>query len=230
VRAFLYDAHGNLPALEAVLEDARDAGARTFLLGGDYALFGPWPAETVAALQQVPRATWIRGNVDRWTAHPSEAPEDALIRAAISDCAQALGPTLVHELGVLPEQRIVDSTRCCHGSPISDVRSFFPEPAAEDEELLGDATESRIVFGHTHLQFARSTDAGVELVNPGSVGLPFDGDPRAAYALLDDDDRIELRRVAYDHETSAAALERRFGGAAWARRSARRLRTATMCD
>ncbi len=61
VVACLYDVHGNLPALEAVLEDARGAGAERFALGGDYALFGPWPAETVARLRELEPALWIRG-------------------------------------------------------------------------------------------------------------------------------------------------------------------------
>ena len=73
--AVIYDVHGNLPALEAVLTDAAGAGAERYLLGGDYALFGPWPAETVARLREIPDATWIRGNVDRWTAFPGQVPD-----------------------------------------------------------------------------------------------------------------------------------------------------------
>ena len=230
MRALIYDVHGNLPALEAVLEDARGAGAETVLLGGDYALFGPYPAETVTKLRGLTDATWIRGNVDRWSAAPSDAPDDPLIRDAIAACRSRLTPETVRELAELPEQAVLDGTRYCHGSPISDVRSFMPEAGAQDDELLGDAGEKRVVFGHTHLQFTRTIHQGIELVNPGSVGMPFDGDPRAAYAVLDDDDRLELRRVEYDYEASAAAVEERFGGAAWAARSARRLRSASMCD
>jgi diadenosine tetraphosphatase ApaH/serine/threonine PP2A family protein phosphatase len=230
VRALLYDVHGNLLALQAVLDDARAAGAQTALLGGDYGLFGPWPWETVRTLGEQSGATWIRGNVDRWTARPEEAPDDQLIRAAIAACRDALAEQVVGELGSLPEQLVVDGTRYCHGSPISDVRSFMPVAADDDDELLGGVAERRVVFGHTHLQFTRSTDSGVELVNPGSVGMPFDGDHRAAYALLRDDGRAELRRVDYDHEVSAAAMEDRYPGEAWAQRSARRLRSATMCE
>lgn len=230
MRALIYDVHGNLPALKAVLADARDAGAEELLLGGDYALFGPWPAETVDLLRRLQDATWIRGNVDRWSAAPSDAPEDPLIREAIDACRSALGPETVAELAALPEQTVIDGTRYCHASPISDVRSFMPEPGVEDDELLAGAREKRVVFGHTHLQFTRSAHGEIELVNPGSVGMPFDGDPRAAYALLGDDDRIEARRVAYDYEASAAAVEERFVGAAWAARSARRLRSASICD
>jgi hypothetical protein len=65
VLALLYDVHGNLPALEAVLRDAETAGATRFLLGGDYALFGPFPGETIERLRALPDASWIRGNVDR---------------------------------------------------------------------------------------------------------------------------------------------------------------------
>jgi putative phosphoesterase len=230
LRALIYDVHGNLPALKAVLEDARGAGADSVVLGGDYALFGPWPAETVAELRGLGEATWIRGNVDRWSAAPSDAPVDPLIQAAIEACRSALGHEAVRELGELSEQTVLDGTRYCHGSPISDVRSFTPEGSDQDAELLGAAREKRVVFGHTHLQFTRTVRDDTELVNPGSVGMPFDGDPRAAYALLSDDDRVELRRVAYDYEASAAAVEECFGGAAWAARSARRLRSASLCD
>ncbi|MGI8428306.1 MAG: metallophosphoesterase family protein, partial [Solirubrobacteraceae bacterium] len=224
--AILYDVHGNLPALDAVLADACGAGAARFLLGGDYALFGPWPAETVAALRALTNSTWIRGNVDRWSAHPPEAPGDELVQDAIAACRDALSPRLIDELGALPEQVVLDGTRYCHASPISDLRSFAPDQSDEDDELLGDTRERRVVFGHTHVQFVRGGPAGAELVNPGSVGMPFDGDPRAAYGLLHDDGRLELRRVGYDHGASAAAMRRRFGDAAWVRRGETRLTSA----
>jgi len=230
LRAILYDVHGNLPALKAVLKDVDAAGADVMLLGGDYALFGPWPAETVEELRAIPEATWIRGNVDRWSAHPDDAPDDPLIRDAIAACRFAIGSDNVSELAALPEQIVIDGMRYCHGSPVSDVRSFMPSPDEHDEELLGGADEQRVVFGHTHLQFMRTTAAGIELINPGSVGMPFDGDSRAAYALLRDNGKLELRRVAYDYEASAAAVAERFGAAAWAARSARRLLSASMCD
>jgi diadenosine tetraphosphatase ApaH/serine/threonine PP2A family protein phosphatase len=224
VLALLYDVHGNLPALEAVLADAR---ADRYLLGGDYALFGPWPAETVARLRELENATWIRGNVDRWTALP-EPEFDEATAAAISDCARELGPKVVAELGALPGQVVIDEVRYCHASPISDMRPFWPDPASEEEEreLLAGATERRVVFGHTHLAFARTGPDGIELVNPGSVGQPWDGDHRAAYALIHGDGRLEHRRVTYDHERSAAAVRERFGDAAWAMRSERRLLSA----
>jgi predicted phosphodiesterase len=226
VLVILYDIHGNLPALDAVLADAKTAGADRYLLGGDYALFGPMPAETVTRLSELVSATWIRGNVERWCAHPDDLPDDELIRGAVADCRAALGGELTDELGTLREQVVLDGARYCHASPSSDMQSFMPDPGEQDEQLLAEAREGRVVFGHTHLQFRRTGPAGVELVNPGSVGLPLDGDPRAAYALQRDDLSLELRRVSYDVEPSIAALRERFGGVPWAARSAARLKSA----
>ncbi|HEX8066198.1 MAG TPA: metallophosphoesterase family protein [Thermoleophilaceae bacterium] len=210
--AVLYDIHGNLPALDAVLEDARAAGARRYLLGGDYALFGPNPAETVERLRSLEPVRWIRGNGERWTASPSDAPDDETVQGAIRACREALGQAVVDELATLPESQTEADTRFVHGSPPSDVRSFLPEPADDEGELLAGVAEGRLVFGHTHLQFRRRAPGGIELVNPGSVGMPFDGDPRAGWALLSEDGDIELRRVPYDHEASAAAVRERFPG------------------
>jgi diadenosine tetraphosphatase ApaH/serine/threonine PP2A family protein phosphatase len=212
VLAVLYDIHGNLPALDAVLEDARAAGARRYLLGGDYALFGPNPAETVERLRSLEPVRWIRGNGERWTASPSDAPDDETVQGAIRACREALGQAVVDELATLPESQTEADTRFVHGSPPSDVRSFLPEPADDEGELLAGVAEGRLVFGHTHLQFRRRAPGGIELVNPGSVGMPFDGDPRAGWALLSEDGDIELRRVPYDHEASAAAVRERFPG------------------
>jgi predicted phosphodiesterase len=220
--ALLYDVHGNLPALEAVLADAGSAGATRFLLGGDYALFGPFPAETVARLRELEDATWIRGNVDRWTANPGQVP-DAGVGEAVAACRAELGTAIADELGALPAQLALDATLYCHASPRSDLRSFLPEAGEDEDEILAGATERRIVFGHTHLAFSRVRPDGIELLNPGSVGMPFDGDPRAAYALVREDGTIERRRVSYDHAGSAAAVRERFGDAEWALRSERRL-------
>ena len=89
--ACLYDVHGNLPALEAVLDDARARGATRWVLGGDYALFGGWPAETVAMLRELENAVWIRGNGERWTAEPDSAPPWVVQEGAIASARAALG-------------------------------------------------------------------------------------------------------------------------------------------
>jgi diadenosine tetraphosphatase ApaH/serine/threonine PP2A family protein phosphatase len=222
----LYDIHGNLAALDAVLEDARKVGAERVMLGGDYALFGPSPAETIARLRELSDATWIRGNGERWTASPHDAPDDDVVQGALRACSEVLSAELVTELAALPEQALHRGTRFCHASPVSDVRAFMPEPSADEHELLAGVTERRLVFGHTHLPLQRVSDTGIELVNPGSVGMPFDGDPRAAYALLHDDDQVEHRRVPYDHERSASAVPETFGDAVWTGTVARRILTA----
>ena len=208
--AVLYDVHGNLPALEAVLEDAAAAGARRYVLGGDYALFGPWPAETIERLRGLRGAQWIRGNGERWTAHPGDAPDDPVVQGAISASRELLGEETVAELAALPERLTLGDCLFVHGSPPSDVRSFLPKPAPDEPELLAGVTDDRLVFGHTHLQFRRHAAGGLELLNPGSVGMPFDGDPRPAYALIGDDGEVELRRVVYDRVGAAAAARKRF--------------------
>ena len=118
--ALLYDVHGNLPALEAVLGDARSRGASRFVLGGDYALFGPWPVETVTRLRELD-AVWIRGNGERWTRNAADAPDDPLVQRAIASCAEQLGEARVSELAVLPETTSIGEALFCHASPQSDV-------------------------------------------------------------------------------------------------------------
>lgn len=222
MRALLYDIHGNLPALEAVLSDARDQGASSYVLGGDYALFGPWPHEVVAKLRTL-NAEWVRGNGERWCFEPASAPDTDLVQAAIEQCRTALGEATVAELGQLSTSLHRDGALVCHGSPLSDVESFLPEADPDDERKLAGATEALVVFGHTHLQFER-TDGGRRLVNPGSVGMPFDGDQRAAYALLASDATVRFRRVDYDWQAAAQTVRSRLGS--WAETVALRLETA----
>ena len=220
--ALLYDVHGNLPALEAVLADAREQGAERYVLGGDYALFGGWPRETVELLRTLAPALWIRGNADRWV----QAPDEGVDPGAVDFTRAALGSDLVAELAALPERAQLEDTLICHASPVSDMRSFRPEPAEDEAELLAGVTDPRVVFGHTHLPFFRtSTHRGIELVNPGSVGMPLDGDPRAAYALVAPDGAVEHRRVPYDH-AAAAARVRWAGDGEWTGVIARRLETS----
>jgi diadenosine tetraphosphatase ApaH/serine/threonine PP2A family protein phosphatase len=205
VLGLLYDVHGNLPALEAVLADCP---AERFLLGGDYASFGGWPRETVERLRELD-AEWIRGNVDRWLVEADDAPEPML--PLIERSREMAGQELSNQLAALPETATREGTLFCHASPLSDMDSFYPEPRDSDAERLMGVEAERVVFGHTHLQFERAGPGGIELVNPGSVGMPLDGDHRAAYALLHDDDTIELRRVEYDWRTSAKAVRERVG-------------------
>jgi predicted phosphodiesterase len=226
VLGVLYDIHGNLAALEAVLRDAQGQGCDSVLLGGDYALFGPQPRETVERLDTL-GAEWIRGNGERWTANPLNAPGDDVVQGAVAASRAELGDELLARLADLPEQTVRDGVRYCHASPVSDVRSFLPEPGDDEEELLEGIEERRLVFGHTHLPFRREARGGIELVNPGSVGMPFDGDTRAAYAVVRDDGVLEHRRVEYDSPQAAARLVRERFGDAWAETVALRIERAS---
>ena len=225
--ALLFDIHGNLPALNAVLDDARAAGAQRYLLGGDYAVFGAWPAESVARLRELPDATWIRGNVDRWAA--SHVPDPEPIHSGVLATRELLDADTIAELGALPESAdLGHGTRAWHASPKSDLRSFTPEPGDDEAELLDGVEDRRLVFGHLHLAFERASAQGVELVGPGSVGIPLDGDHRAAWALMHDDGRIERRRVEYDHAASAARVREVAEGAPWGDVIASRIERASV--
>jgi diadenosine tetraphosphatase ApaH/serine/threonine PP2A family protein phosphatase len=205
VLALLYDVHGNLPALEAVLDDCP---TDRFLLGGDHVGFGAWPRETADRLKALD-AEWIRGNVDRWLVDAPDAPE--AMRDVIERSRELAGPELCRELAALPESTTHGGTLYCHASPLSDMDSFYPDPQDSDVERLMGVEAERVVFGHTHLQFMRSGPGGIELVNPGSVGIPLDGDRRAAYAIVADDGAVELRRVEYDWETAAREVRAKIG-------------------
>jgi predicted phosphodiesterase len=202
--AALYDIHGNVPALEAVLEDARDAGADRWLLGGDYGAWSPWPQETIELLHTLPDTTWIRGNGERWIRElPWDRP-DVVQNLENFDSGFGNNEGWLYSL---QERADIDGVLYVHGCPLRDDDSFGKEPAPEDFERLGGVRNRSIVFGHSHIQFQREGPCGTYLVNPGSVGMPLDGDVGAAYALWHGGRAFELRRVAYDNEPVAAAYE-----------------------
>ena len=205
--AVLYDIHGNLAALEAVLAEAGRLGVASFLLGGDYAAVGPWPRETTELLEGLPAVVRIRGNVERWLLEEPEVPPSAraFMAAALTAARDSLGPVLVQRLYALPEQAELDGMFICHGSPISDIESFAPQPQDGEEHMLNGQARRTVLFGHSHQQFARPGPNETLLVNPGSVGAPLDGDPRAAWALAQDGD-IRFQRTAYDTERAAARM------------------------
>src|SRR5437588_6185438 len=119
----LYDIHGNLVALESVLDEAQRAGAASYLLGGDYATFGPWPRETVELLETLSAVGRIRGNVERWLRDEPEVPASArpLVASAVAAARGSLGPSLVARLYDLPSERswTASSSATAHRFPIS---------------------------------------------------------------------------------------------------------------
>jgi predicted phosphodiesterase len=212
MRALLYDIHGNLPALEAVLADAQSAGVDEFAFGGDYALSGAFPEECVKRIEGL-SGSWIRGNTDRWLEDPSDMPDDELLRRQIEYCRGELGGHQVELLFELPPSVSLDGALVCHASPHDDTLTFMTEPTDADHELLANTEEAMVFFGHSHIQFQREAECGRLLVNPGSVGLPFDGDRRAAYALWQGGRAVELRRVEYDSDGYAASVRDRMAEA-----------------
>ena len=216
--AVLYDIHGNLVALEEVLKDAEAAGADAYLLGGDFGVGSPWPMETLHRLVGLPESTWIRGNGERWLREPpTDRPE---VMEALSEMDSGVG-TWEGWLYSLQAQTELDGVLYVHGSPSSDVESFAPELSEDDERLLNGVRDKTVVFGHSHLQFKRPGPNKTTLINPGSAGMPLDGDVRAAYALRHDDGEFEFRRVDYDIERAAKAWEPLPG---WGPMVAQRLR------
>jgi diadenosine tetraphosphatase ApaH/serine/threonine PP2A family protein phosphatase len=218
VLAVLYDIHGNLVALEEVLKDVEAAGAGAYLLGGDFGAGSPWALETVERLRALPDTTWIRGNGERWLREPPlDRPE---VAEALAEMDSGLG-TEEGWLYSLQAQVELDGVLYVHGSPLSDVESFPAEPGDDDERMLNGVHDTIVVFGHSHLQFERPGPNGTTLINPGSAGMPLDGDVRAAYALRHDEGEFEFRRVEYDVERAAKAWEPLPG---WGPMVAQRLR------
>jgi predicted phosphodiesterase len=218
VLAVLYDIHGNLVALEEVLADAEAAGADAYFLGGDFGVGSPWPLETLERLRGLPHTTWIRGNGERWLREPPlDRPE---VAEALAEMDSGVG-TEEGWLYSLQAQKELDGGLYVHGSPLSDVDSFAPAPSNDDERMLNGVRDTTVVFGHSHLQFKRPGPNGTTLINPGSAGMPLDGDVRAAYALRQDDGEFEFRRVEYDTERVARAWEQLPG---WGQQVAQRIR------
>jgi putative phosphoesterase len=202
--AALYDVHGNLPALEAVLAEVEREQVDAIVLGGD-CIHGPQPLETLQRLQALgERAVWIRGNTDRLIAE--EAGGDTLHAWA----ADRLGPERVAYLEALPPMHELDvdglgTVLFCHATPRSDEE--IVTPLTPDERLaaiLEGVAADVVVAGHTHMQEDR-TVRGIRWVNAGSVGLPYEDDIKAFWALLGPD--VELRRTAFDVDAAIRAFE-----------------------
>ena len=203
----LYDIHGNLDALDKVLPEAEAAGVDRWLLGGDYGVVSPYPLETLARLRELPNATWIRGNGERWLVEPPEdRPE---VRETYERFQGEIPDEEVRWLYALPAQAELDGILYVHGSPLADDDSFAAEPQEGEERLLAGLRDRTIVFGHSHLQFRRPGPNSTDLVNSGSAGMPLDGDRRAAWATWNCE--FAFRRTEYDVERAAAAY-RAMGG------------------
>lgn len=196
------DVHANLPALLAVLDDMPPVDA--VVCAGDVVGYNPWPADCVDAIRDRGIST-VQGNHDRAVASGDAAGFNGMARAGVDLARRRLGSSAIGWLGALPTERLVAGGRVkiVHGHPDDPDRYTYPRDFAPG--LLGD--EELLVLGHTHVQHHAVFDGGIVL-NPGSVGQPRDGDPDAAYAVVDLDDRsVEECRVRYDIDAVVAAVE-----------------------
>ena len=175
-------------------------------------------------MRELPNATWIRGNGERWLVDPpQDLPAETLefIHAALASSIAQLPAADIDWLIGLPAFADREDAFYCHGSPRSDVDSFASEPGDDDLRLLAGVKERQVVFGHSHVQFRRPGPNDTDLLNPGSAGMPLDGDTRAAWGLRRADGELELRRTPYDVR---AAVER-MREYDWGERVAQRLLT-----
>jgi len=221
------DIHGNLPALEAVLVDARTLSPDVLVVAGDM-VNGPQP-QAVLDLLLAEDALMLRGNHENYTldlARDAKRNGRSKQWQAMRWSFRRLREGTLDLLRDLPEQRVIAGNgtapvRVVHGSPASDRETLIPDrdPAVADtfrragllawdadpkplSRALAGVRQPVMVCAHSHLQWQQQED-GCLVVNPGSAGMTTDGDPRASYALLDwhagnAEWRVEHRRVAYD--------------------------------
>ena len=205
------DVHANKPALDAVLEDMPDVDM--IVCAGDMVGYYPWPVECLEEIRRrdIP---CIQGNHDRAIATGNAGGFNAMARAGVTFARSALDQHDLEWLSELPTERTIadEQVRVVHGHP--DDPDHYTYPAEFSAELLGE--QSVLVLAHTHVQHSETFPGGI-VVNPGSVGQPRDGDPRAAYAVIDlAAGTVAESRVAYDIDAvieavKTAGLPRRVG-------------------
>ena len=200
--AAISDIHGNLPALEAVLADIERETVDAIVAVGD-SFRGPWPSEVIEILSEL-GALAVHGNADRLDV--IRAADSALgdwneARLGEAQLAVAAAWPLTMELDIDGLGNVL----VCHATPYSD-EPIYTRITPDDElvELLGPVDADVLVCGHTHMQYDRLLSSGLRVVNPGSVGLPYEGQPGAYWALLGPD--VELRRTEYDVVATVAAM------------------------
>jgi putative phosphoesterase len=191
--AVISDVHGNAVALAAVLAELEREQPDLIVSCGDFT-WGPLPEETYE-LGRGLNARFVRGNGDRAVLeNVSETEREQWMQAHHSDAMREF-------LGTFEEQVVVEvvglgPVRFCHGSPRTDEECVTPEtPEERVREFSAGVEERVIVSGHVHIQFDREV-AGIRSVNSGSVGLPYEGQPGAFWAMFGPD--VEMRRTEYD--------------------------------
>ncbi|MBU4374608.1 MAG: YfcE family phosphodiesterase [Euryarchaeota archaeon] len=195
------DVHSNAVALTSVLSVLKTSGVEKILHAGDIIGYNPYPDETIELFKKN-NILSILGNHDRALITGDTSGFNPYAVAALewtrntasSDCVDYLLGLQNIESITVEGRRIV----LVHGSPYDIVEYIYPADAVP--ELLSAVNGDVLVLGHTHIQFKKEYTEGI-IVNPGSVGQPRDGNPEAAFAVLDTvSGKIELKRVSYDIE------------------------------
>ena len=236
----LSDIHSNIDALDAVLADARDLAADSVLVLGDLVGYGADPELVVQKVRDLAPLAIVRGNHDKVVAGvESDDGFNPLAKTSAALTRRMLSQASLDYLAALPKGPIqVDATiEICHGSPFDE--DWYIHQEMDVVEAVAASERPVCLFGHTHITYAARSmgDGEVEMllagarpgreisvggirryvVNPGSVGQPRDGDPRAAYAIVDTESlTVTFRRVAYPVERArdrifAAGFPRALG-------------------
>jgi len=218
--AILSDIHGNTTALAAVLEDAKNLGATEYWLLGDIFLPGPGANDLVALLKDLPLTASVRGNWDDCVLealdgqYGLEDPEEIQLLRMTQYLTEDLNPEHIDWLRKLPmiAKKEIEGLRfsLSHNLPEKNYGGdLLVENGTEKfDQLLDEATDVA-VYGHVHKQLLRYGSQGQQIINPGSIGMPYfnwEGlkNHRAQYALLEVENgelvNIQFRKVAYDYE------------------------------
>ncbi|HEX4310162.1 MAG TPA: metallophosphoesterase family protein [Acidobacteriaceae bacterium] len=229
--AVLSDFHGNRTALEAVLADLSNQSPDLVLHAGDIADGGSSPIEVFDRIRDL---GWpgVFGNTDEMLFRPASLEEFAAQSKAPPALWDAVREIATATRAVLGEERVawlrnlpvslrhpdcVPGLALVHASPADCWRAPASDAANADlETIYSPLGEPIVAYGHTHVPFIRTLSGMPKLViNTGSVGLPYDGDPRASYLLLDNE-QPTIRRVAWDIEQELKLLSAcDLPGAAW---------------
>jgi predicted phosphodiesterase len=203
--AILSDLHGNTVALDACLADlAAQGGADRIVAAGDLCMDGPRPKGVLKRLRAAGAAV-VRGNTDRMIGIDDASRYDDEERDAILWQRGALGQDWVAWLGAAPASLTIGegpgALLITHATPQSDEEHVWPDaPDEQLERIVDGVTPRAIAFGHLHVPYVRQWRDRL-FVNVASAGLPKDGDPRAHYAILVQQDggwSARSRRVAFD--------------------------------
>lgn len=192
---FIADIHSNLPALRAVLEHM---DVDKILCAGDVVGYYPYPNEVIGAMKKH-KIVSIRGNHDVAVITGDTSWFNPLAASAVEWTRDNISPKNMTFLKKLPEKLTFGDIAIFHGSPSDPDEYVYPMMSPERLSGFLDLVGKKIlVLGHTHVQWSLELD-DEKIINPGAVGQPRDGDPRAAYAVFNtDSEELTMHRIEYD--------------------------------